>query len=290
MRRVFLGLVAVGLGCAAEPVEAVDAAADAALADAPADTVVLLDTSADSRPSDAPTSDASVDAAPDTPKDGGSACAKEPVRSGGLTQYDKTALGNCGVPWPSDDLFAAMATADYSVPSPGAPCGKCARVTGPTGLEVVVRVVDQCPIATNPKCVAGHIDLSRAAYAAIVPKTYPYGGEVPNDKPIPWRYVPCPVSGPIVLHFKDGTNPYWIAVQVRNARHGIAKIRYRSGGGWVDATPRTDALPYFVIAGFGKSSIDLQTVDEHGHMLEDLAVPVAADTDVSGKAQFPACP
>lgn len=281
------------LGCSAEtPADSTEDATPEAALDSEAGAP---DATPDATPKDTTSldvGDASTDTGADTgsPPDAGTVCTKEPTHSGGLTQYDKTALGNCGAPWPADDLFAAMATADYLAPSPAAPCGKCARITGPTGLEAVVHVVDQCPIATNPKCVAGHIDLSHAAFAAVVPKTYPYGGEVPNDKPITWRYVPCAVTGPIVLHFKDGTNPYWIAIQVRNARHGISKIRYRTGGAWVDATPRTNSLPYFVISGFGKSAIDLQSVDEFGQVLEDLAVPVAADTDVNGKAQFPACP
>jgi expansin (peptidoglycan-binding protein) len=225
-----------------------------------------------------------------TPPSGGS-CGPQVTHWGGLTQYDRTPLGNCGVPWPTDDVFAALSTPDYGSPGPSAACGKCVEITGPSGMKAVVPVVDQCPTALgNPKCVAGHIDLSRKAYAAVVPPSYPYGGEVPNDHPVAWRYVPCGVSGPIVYHFKDGVNPGWIALQIRNTRHGVAKVQARSGGAWIDMQPRTDALAYFIATGLNASHVDVRVTDEYGHVLEDVGLAVGADHDVSGHAQFPSCP
>src|SRR6187402_2676788 len=49
------------------------------------------------------------------------------------------------------EFFGAMNTADYNT---AAACGACVEVTRQdTGQHVVVTIVDQCPIATNSKCV-----------------------------------------------------------------------------------------------------------------------------------------
>ncbi len=204
---------------------------------------------------------------------------------GGLTQYDQTALGNCAMPWPSDDLYGAMATADYGSSDV---CGMCAEVTGPSGLKTTIHVLDQCPVASNPKCVAGHIDLSHSAYNAIVPGNY--GGEIPNSSPVSWRYVPCNVSGPIVYHFKDGTSVNWLAVQVRNSRYGIASLSYRkNGGAWQSMSARTVDLDYFVANNPGTTSYDFQVTDVNGQVLEDDGVSLVVNGDAQGHAQFPDC-
>ena len=210
-------------------------------------------------------------------------CRAEPNHSGGLTQYDPTPLGNCGMPWPSDDLYAAISTADYMS---SAVCGMCVEITGPAGEKTTVHVADQCPIGSNPKCVAGHIDLSHKAYNATVHTGI---GEVPNSSPVSWHYVPCNVSGNIVYHFKDGTSGNWAAVQVRNSRYGIAKLSYRVNGNWRDMDARTNDLAYFVANGTGLTTFDFRVTDVNGQVLEDDGVHLTANGDVQGHAQFPAC-
>ncbi|HSC85888.1 MAG TPA: carbohydrate binding domain-containing protein, partial [Polyangiaceae bacterium] len=61
--------------------------------------------------------------------------------------------------------FGAINTTDYAT---AAACGACVEVSRPAqNKKVVVTVVDQCPVATNPKCVKGHIDLSKAAFLQL---------------------------------------------------------------------------------------------------------------------------
>jgi expansin len=212
----------------------------------------------------------------------------------GLTQYVQTTANNCDLPWPVDNRYAAASSSEYDMGSlgPSGACGRCLQLTGPTGLTATLAIVDQCPTASNPTCANGHLDLSPQAYAAVVPSSYPSGGEVVNgESNASWKYVACPVSGPIVYHFKDGTNPYWIAVQVRNSRLGIKAIRYLTAtGAWEDARPRTDSLAYFVIPGWGSNAISLQVVDESGRTLQDDNLQFAPNGDVPGHAQFPSCP
>lgn len=229
-----------------------------------------------------------MDSEPPLMDSGPKPCRAEPAHMGGLTQYDQTALGNCGMPWPSDDLYAAIATADYMS---SAVCGMCLEVTGPTGQKAIVHAVDQCPIASNPKCTAGHLDLSHTAYRAVVPGNFPTGGEVPNSQPVSWRYVPCEANGPIVYHFKDGTHMNWLAVQIRNSRYGIAKLRFRNSGAgaWRELAARTVDLAYFVADKPGTTKYDFEVTDVNGQVLYDTGVELVANGDVPGHAQFPSC-
>jgi expansin (peptidoglycan-binding protein) len=230
-----------------------------------------------------------------TGDDGGGMCVPPPLLSGvGLTQYDQTGLGNCGMAWPQNNLYVAASTSEYDQGplGPSGACGRCLELTGPAAQKATLLVVDQCPTASNPKCVNGHLDLSPLAYAALVPANFPTGGEVVNGATsTSWRYVACPVSGSIVYHFKEGTNPYWIAVQIRNSRYGIKSIRYKTAAGaWQNADARTDAMAFFVVNGWGDSSISLQVVDEFDRVLEDDNLPIAPNTDAQGHGQFEACP
>jgi expansin (peptidoglycan-binding protein) len=219
---------------------------------------------------------------------------------GGLTSYTPpTPLPNCGIPYnigAPDGLYAAMATADYNN---SAVCGMCAQVTGPTGTVRTVHVIDQCPVASNVLCTAGHIDLSVAAYQQIVPSNLP--GAIDNNPGVAWKYVPCPVTGSIVYHFKNGVNPYYAAVQIRNSKYGIASLRYRvagTGGAFQNANPRANDLAFFLINQANTLRFDFQVTDVNGQVLGDDNVSFNVDTntdpnspgqDRPGHAQFPDC-
>ncbi|MBK6918136.1 MAG: hypothetical protein IPH07_12110 [Deltaproteobacteria bacterium] len=201
-------------------------------------------------------------------------CTATPTRSGEATYYDfADGSGNCGFPaTPDDPLVAAMNHVDYAGSSA---CGTCVRVQGPDG-SVDVRIVDQCP-----ECPAGDIDLSPGAFERIAPLT---AGRVA----ITWQVIPCAVEGPVVYHFKDGSNPWWTAVQLRNHRHGIARFEFSQAGAWVEV-PRLDYNYFVQDSGMGEGPLDLRITDVHGVVLEDHAIALVADADVPGAAQFPAC-
>ena len=40
------------------------------------------------------------------------------------------------------------------------------------------------------------------------------------------------MAGNIAYHFKDGSNPWWVAVQVRNHRNPLAQFEVLQNGGW----------------------------------------------------------
>ncbi|MRG91728.1 hypothetical protein GF068_07290 [Polyangium spumosum] len=155
-------------------------------------------------------------------------------------------------------------------------CGACAQVKGPDG-EVTVRIVDLCP-----ECVHGDIDLSPDAFARLAPLEK---GRIP----ISWQFVPCDVDGSIVYHFKEGSNQWWTAVQIRNHRNAIAKFEWRSDDGAWHEVPRVDYNYFVEEQGMGPGPYTVRVTDVYGSVLEDSGVPFVEAGDSPGKGQFPAC-
>jgi expansin (peptidoglycan-binding protein) len=198
-----------------------------------------------------------------------------PIHQGIATYYDATGAGACMFdPSPDDLLVAAMNAEEYDQ---AAACGAYVRVEGPED-DVTVRIVDLCP-----ECKAGHLDLSREAFAQIAELAL---GRVD----IRWQVISPPLAGPIAYHFKDGSNQWWTAIQVRNHRNPVATLEYlNSEGQWVDV-PRT-SYNYFVQAsGMGPGPYAFRVTDIYGNELVDYGIPHVEDGTVSGAGQFPPGP
>ena len=205
---------------------------------------------------------------------GGSCSDAPPDASGEGTYYAADGTGNCSFPASPDDLLvAAINAVDYNT---AAWCGACLEVSGPMGT-VTVRVVDQCP-----ECAHGDLDLSREAFAMISPLS---AGRVP----ITWHEVACDVAGPVSYHFKDGSNEYWTAIQIRNHRYPIATVEAQDGAGWRDI-PRVSYNYFVEAAGLGAGPYTLRVTDTRGHTLEDGAIALGDNVVRTGAAQFPTCP
>ena len=192
------------------------------------------------------------------------------VHDGVATYYDATGAGACSFdPTPGDLDVAAMNAPEFAG---SAVCGECVAVTGPRG-SVTVRIVDLCP-----ECLAGHLDLSAEAFAKIA---VPADGRVA----IRWQATPCAVPGNVAYHFKEGSNPYWTALQVRNHRLPIAKLEIDQGGAFVEVSRAS--YNYFVDpAGTGSGAIHVRITAVDGQTLEDTLPPVAPDVTVEGSAQL----
>jgi expansin (peptidoglycan-binding protein) len=152
-------------------------------------------------------------------------------------------------------------------------CGACVSVTGPKGA-IVVRIVDRCP-----ECLKGHIDLSKEAFAKLADLAL---GVVP----VTWKFVPCSVTGPIRYKFKEGSNQWWTAIQVRNIRYAVVKLEAKKSGSWVSINRET--YNYFVLSsGLGVGPYELRVTDVLGHVLTDAGIPFKEGQEVPGAAQFP---
>ncbi len=199
-----------------------------------------------------------------------------PIHTGIATYYAATGDGACmfGIS-PNDLNVAAMNAEEYQTASV---CGAYVLVKGPKG-QVTVRIVDLCP-----ECKAGHLDLSQQAFAAIAELAQ---GVVP----ITWQVVSPALSGPIDYHFKDGSNPWWMAVQVRNHRNPIAKLEYLNlSGQWINVA-RT-SYNYFVqsVPGMDAGPYTFRVTDGYGNVLTDTGIPFVEDGTVHGALQFPPGP
>src|SRR5262245_33208199 len=211
-----------------------------------------------------------------TTDDATESCAAVPApESGDGTYYAADGTGNCSFDAsPSNLMVAAMNGADYNH---AAWCGACVSVTGPNG-SVVVRIVDQCP-----GCSHGDLDLSPDAFQLIAPLS---AGRVP----ITWQEVACDETGPIGYRFKEGSNPYWTAIQIRDHRYPIAKLESRDSGGAWHEIARADYNYFVASSGLGAGPYALRVTDTRGHVLEDDAIPFAEAPTNPGASQLPPCP
>lgn len=191
-------------------------------------------------------------------------------QKGIATFYDANGAGNCSYEPSGDLMVAAMNTPQYD---DSAACGMCVDVTGPKG-SVRVRIVDRCP-----ECDTGHLDLSREAFAKIANMQ---DGRVN----VTWTPVSCDVSGNLEYHFKNGSNPWWTAIQVRNHRLPIKKLEWKRGtGGWNDI--RREDYNYFVNdEGMGDGSFQLRVTASDGQQVEDTLQKVLDDDTAEGSSQF----
>jgi expansin (peptidoglycan-binding protein) len=200
---------------------------------------------------------------------------ENPLHTGIATYYYATGAGACGFdPSPNDLMVTALNAEEYSN---AAYCGAYVHVIGAKG-SIVVRIVDLCP-----ECLAGHLDLSYQAFAAI---DDPIKGRVP----ITWRIVSPDIPGPIAYHFKDGSNQWWTAVQIRNHRNPIAKFEYWNGSQWV-TVPRV-SYNYFVQTnpGMGVGPYTFRVTDMYSNTLIDSGIPFIENGTINGAAQFPPGP
>ena len=198
-----------------------------------------------------------------------------PTFSGDGTYYFGTGEGACLFPpIPGNLMYAAM---NYPQFGNSDFCGAYIKITGPQG-SVIVRIVDMCP-----GCQHGDIDMSPEAFAQIA--------QIQQGRvPISWQQVSYPLEGPIVYHFKDGSNQWWTAVQIRNHRNPIAKLEYKNGNGnWVNV-PRTTYNYFVQSSGMGPGPYTFRVTDVFGHTLVDSGIPHVENGNVSGSNQFPPPP
>ncbi len=193
-------------------------------------------------------------------------------RDGIATYYAATGAGNCSFdPTPDDLMVAAMNDPDYEGSQV---CGECVAVDGPSG-SVTVRIVDRCP-----ECESGHLDLSMEAFAEIAELEL---GRVD----ITWQVVPCAVDGPIEYWSQEGSNDFYLAVQIRNHRTAIASFEGRaSGDGAYVSMPRVDYNYFLAESGLGPPPYDFRVTDVNGTVLEDLGVALPHGGMATGDDQF----
>ena len=203
------------------------------------------------------------------------------VRTGEGTYYDFKAaggIGNCSF----DDtkispfLIGAMNDEDYGTADF---CGACVHVDGPIG-SVKVQIIDRCP-----ECVSGDIDLSPEAFEKIAKI-------IDGRINISWHVVPCEVNGNITFHYKEGSNKWWLGIQVRNTVNHVAKLEIKQNGNYI--TLERQRYNYFIaesISGF-VGPLQFRITDVYGNVIEETNIAFSEaliNTEVNGTQQFPDC-
>lgn len=216
------------------------------------------------------------DAANEVQRNEQTECVDTPVIHTGEATFYRWANGGgaCLFDTSSTDLLiGAMNAVDYDN---ALACGTCVRVSGPDG-EIAIRIVDLCP-----ECNQGDIDLSPFAFSLLADTNR---GRVP----ITWQVIPCEVVGPIVYRFKDGSNQWWTAVQVRNHRYPIVKLEFLTEQGTFKSVNRT-SYNYFVEEdGMGTGPFTFRVTDIYGHVLTDSGIVHIENGTIAGSSQFPPC-
>lgn len=198
------------------------------------------------------------------------------VQDGVATHYRDDGNGACLFgPAAGERLTVAINRSGFAG---SAACGAWLEVAGPRGT-VTVQVNNVCP-----ECGPGHLDLSEQAFARIAPLQ---AGKVP----IRWRLVSPEMNGPVAYHFKQGSNPWWTAVQVRNHRNPVARLEVRLADGRWQSLARTD-YNYFVQTnpGLGPGPYTFRVSDRFGQALVDEGIGHRESGAVAGRGQFPAKP
>jgi len=201
---------------------------------------------------------------------------QNPTFTGEGTYYNEAdGGGNCTFdPIPGDLMVGAMNETQYANANL---CGAYVALTGPKGT-ISVRIVDRCP-----ECKPGDIDLSPQAFDRIAERS---AGRVP----ISWHVISPSLAGTIAYRFKEGSNQWWTAVQIRNHRNPIAKLEYRnSAGQWVSVV--RERYNYFVEpAGMGTGPFSFRVTDVYGNVLLDSGIAHMEAGVVQGAGQFPPGP
>lgn len=131
--------------------------------------------------------------------------------------------------------FGAMNTTDYAQ---GAACGACVEASY-SGRKVVLTIVDECPVGSNPKCTKGHIDLSRKAIRQLEPNS-----SNEDLHGVSWRYVKCPAIGNVKARLHPNQNADWQPVVIENGLFPLKSVTLNGmnatragnssgGNGWI---------------------------------------------------------
>lgn len=201
------------------------------------------------------------------------------ARSGQSTSYAYSGGGACTPdPLPDGVLHTAINAADYHG---SLMCGAYLRVTGSKGTFTAI-VTDLCP-----ECPRGNLDFTQPSLIALE-------GTFDGRHPVSWRLLSPPLSGPVRYRFQ-GSNPWYIKVQLRNHRNPIFRVELRRPDGSYLALNRTEDN-FFTSAGTAflgpVERITLRVTDIFGNQLIDGNIPVSSDNraEFAGAAQLPAGP
>ena len=200
---------------------------------------------------------------------------KGTVHSGNATFYGGGYEGGCAMldPVSHDYWITAMNLPDYNCAELA---GAYLEVTGELG-SINVLVTDLLPEGEK-----GDLDLYTDAFPLIAPAEK---GKVP----VTWRIIPLDsaADAPLSYVYKEGSSPFWCAVQVRNHRYPIETLEYLNADGEFVALPRRNFNYFEAGSGLGKGPFTFRITDIYGQVVIDENIPFTPDEIQQGHVQFP---
>jgi expansin (peptidoglycan-binding protein) len=186
------------------------------------------------------------------------------------TYYAGDGSGNCSYPAGGSVLYAAMNETDYES---SLNCGAYIQATGPKGTVTVI-VADRCP-----ECAPGDIDFSPQAFAQVADLS---AGRVP----ISWHLVSAPPSiSNIQFVVKDGSNPWWVAFQVRQHANTVTGLEVQVSGRWV-ALERQQYNYFLASSGLGTGPFTIRVTDIYGQQLVQSGITLSPTVVQDTSLQF----
>jgi expansin (peptidoglycan-binding protein) len=193
------------------------------------------------------------------------------IYKGEGTYYAGDGSGNCSFPAGGSVLYAAMNNTDYG--ATGYACGAWVEATGPKG-KVTVQIVDRCP-----ECAIGDIDFSPQAFDTIA-------NHADGRVPISWKIVSAPASvGNLQFVVKDGSNQWWIGIQVRQHANIITKMEALVGGTW-KVLERQQYNYFLATSGLGVGPFTVRVTDYYGQVLTKTGITLSPEVVQSSTLQF----
>ena len=191
------------------------------------------------------------------------------------------------VPFAGGMDFGAMNTADYAG---SGVCGACVHVDRTdTGQSVDIMIVDECPSASNPPCIPGHIDLSEHAFAQLGKTSDGYlgttnGGAVGT---ISWKYIACPTAANVNFKLKEPTNAFWNQILVEGHRYPIVMVEAKVNGTWMPGVRQSYNYWQIGSGNLGTAPYEVRATDVNGSIVH--ATLNLAAGDQASSEQFPLC-
>jgi hypothetical protein len=218
----------------------------------------------------------SVDGAPSGPV----TCDSAPAVSATLHLLGSLPqVTSCG--YSAADAPAFYAAVDPETFAASAACGVCLRIQTPAGM-VAAMMVDLGPNRTAANLTA--IALNRDALQILAPD-----GATLVEQGVEWRRIPCEVATRgMTFTFQVGSNPSYAAVLIRNHRHGLAKVEYKSGGGYKELE-RTSYNYWLAPTGMGAGPFTFRVTDVLGQSVEETGIPLIPGQIFQGVTQFAPC-
>ena len=195
--------------------------------------------------------------------------------TGKATRHIFSTSGNCGF----QDFFditnrVAAISADRYESS--LVCGGCAKITGPNGKSVRIRVIDKCV-----DCSQNSFDVSYDVFDIIK-------GDNDGIASISWDWVPCYTDGYFKYYIDKGANEYYISFQIRNSSMRIKNVYIYSSytGQWHLMSRRDDFYFYFNTDNVLEKPLLIKIESISGEIVNDVIKKYKTGTTVQGDARF----